>query len=282
MLKDIFCPRSSMSMRSTPPPLLLNTSCFVSPGCLSTHHILFVCVTPPFSPYSRVLSSLCSFCTPAGCRVPEAGAPRALQHAAGRDQHVPGRRASGAERGRAAEGAADARQLGGSAGRRLAAGPPARRRLLVGRAVFTSQVGMAGILLLLRAAAASLFALIVFIILFSKLGSRMLGQLFPPFRPVSLDRVITRPLWFAIISSLDLPFLVCVPSSVVHQSTHSGLMMLFDCHVCFARRPLSGARWCRYGAVSRPDLQRRFPELEPVTLKELLSRIAELDTVDRR
>ncbi|CAM9407731.1 unnamed protein product, partial [Ectocarpus sp. 8 AP-2014] len=38
----------------------------------------------------------------------------------------------------------------------------------------------------------------------------------------------------------------------------------------------------RYGAVSRPDLQRRFPELEPVTLKELLSRIAELDTVDRR
>ncbi|CAN0399070.1 unnamed protein product, partial [Ectocarpus sp. 12 AP-2014] len=38
----------------------------------------------------------------------------------------------------------------------------------------------------------------------------------------------------------------------------------------------------RYGAVSRPDLQRRFPELEPATLKELLSRIAELDTVDRR
>ncbi|CAB1119964.1 unnamed protein product [Ectocarpus sp. CCAP 1310/34] len=38
----------------------------------------------------------------------------------------------------------------------------------------------------------------------------------------------------------------------------------------------------RYGAVSRPDLQRRFPELEPVTLKELLSHIAELDTVDRR
>lgn len=38
----------------------------------------------------------------------------------------------------------------------------------------------------------------------------------------------------------------------------------------------------RYGAVSRPDLQRRFPELDPVTLKEVLSRIAELDTVNRR
>lgn len=39
---------------------------------------------------------------------------------------------------------------------------------------------------------------------------------------------------------------------------------------------------CRYGAVSRPDLQRRFPELDPLTLKEVLARIAELDTVHRR
>eukprot|EP00903_Cladosiphon_okamuranus_P021669 g19922.t1 len=38
----------------------------------------------------------------------------------------------------------------------------------------------------------------------------------------------------------------------------------------------------KYGAVSRPDLQRRFPELDPVTLKEVLSHIAELDTVNRR
>lgn len=34
--------------------------------------------------------------------------------------------------------------------------------------------------------------------------------------------------------------------------------------------------------MSRPDLQRRFPELDPVTLKEVLSHIAELDTVHRR
>ncbi|CAM9968614.1 unnamed protein product [Scytosiphon promiscuus] len=38
----------------------------------------------------------------------------------------------------------------------------------------------------------------------------------------------------------------------------------------------------KYGAVSRPDLQRRFPALDPVTLKEVLSRIGELDTIDRR
>lgn len=38
----------------------------------------------------------------------------------------------------------------------------------------------------------------------------------------------------------------------------------------------------RYGAVSRPDLQRRFPDLGPVVLKEVLANIAELDTVGRR
>lgn len=39
---------------------------------------------------------------------------------------------------------------------------------------------------------------------------------------------------------------------------------------------------CRHGAVSRPDLQRRFPDLAPATLKEVLSNIAQLDTIGRR
>lgn len=38
----------------------------------------------------------------------------------------------------------------------------------------------------------------------------------------------------------------------------------------------------RYGAVSRPDLKRRFPDLDPVLLKKLLCNIAELDTIGRR
>lgn len=69
---------------------------------------------------------------------------------------------------------------------------------------------------------------------------------------------------------------VCVTSSFAHRCV--GWVGFFVFSSPWERIADGG----RYGAVSRPDLQRRFPELDPVTLKEVLSRIAELDTLNRR
>lgn len=79
----------------------------------------------------------------------------------------------------------------------------------------------------------------------SKLGSRTLGQMFPRFRPASVDRVMTWPSCFAIISYLDLPSLVCVSSTVaycVHQSLHILPIIMFKvtCVLLAVRFPAPG------------------------------------------